>query len=100
MTDVNRLLPTPSHVKPGELSTYEIAKQALALAATVDEVKEIHDAAERMKLYAKQAGDRDLIADAMALVMRSRRRLGEMLIEAKERGDLSRGGRPSTREEN
>jgi N6-adenosine-specific RNA methylase IME4 len=84
------------HVKPaGELSTYDIAKQALALAVTVDEAKAIHDDAERMAFYARQANDRELIADAMALVMQARRRLGELLIKAKEAGQLSRGGRPS-----
>jgi N6-adenosine-specific RNA methylase IME4 len=84
------------HVKQaGELSTYDIAKQALALAVTVDEAKTIHDDAERMAFYARQANDRELIADAMALVMMARRRLGELLIKAKEAGQLSRGGRPS-----
>jgi N6-adenosine-specific RNA methylase IME4 len=84
------------HVKQaGELSTYDIAKQALALAVTVDEAKAIHDDAERMAFYARQANDRELIADAMALVMQARRRLGELLIKAKEAGQLSRGGRPS-----
>lgn len=93
----NQSQQTLIHVQQQGLSTYEIAKQALALAVTVDEVKEIHDQAERLKLYAKQANDRELIADAMALVMRSRRRLGEMLIAAKEAGQLSRGGRPSNK---
>ena len=41
-----------------ELTLYETAKEALAEALRVDEVMEVRDYAERMRLYGKQARDR------------------------------------------
>jgi N6-adenosine-specific RNA methylase IME4 len=49
---------------------------------------------EQMALHARQAKDRDLIADAMELQLTAERRLGEMLIVARETGQMSQGGRP------
>lgn len=87
---------TPSHVEPLSQAVvyYAAAKRSLEQAARVDEVKAVADEAERMKLYARQAKDRTLIADAVEIQTRAHRRLGEMLRAAKEAGQLSQGGRP------
>lgn len=76
------------------LALYDQARQALAAAVRVDEVRRVIDVAEQIRLYGKQAEDRGLMADAMELQVRAERRLGELLVQAKEAGQLSRGGRP------
>lgn len=76
------------------LAHYDAAQRALAAAVKIDEVQSVRDQAARFQLYARQAKDRNLLADAMALQFRAERRLGEMLIEAKQAGQISRGGRP------
>lgn len=77
-----------------ELSLYDSARAALSAAVRVDEVKDVRNQAEKMRLYGRQANDRGLMADAMELQLRAERRLGELLLAAKEAGQLSRGGRP------
>lgn len=82
------------HVSGGqEMTDYEIASAALARAVNVVEVKRVNDAAERLKFEARQAGDRELMANAIKLVMQARRRLGQMLIAGKEAGQIA-DGRP------
>lgn len=70
---------------------YDAACQALAEARAVDEVKDIRDKAEAMRLYARQAKNVDLEVMASEIRLRGERRLGELLIEAKQTGELSRG---------
>jgi len=60
-----------------------------AVARRVDEVIKVRDEAQRLKLYARQAKDRGMIADAAELQLNAERRLGEMLVKAKSRGQLS-----------
>jgi N6-adenosine-specific RNA methylase IME4 len=84
---------------PAMLTFYETAKMALAEARTVDETKKIRNKAERMAFAARQAKDRDLIADATEIQSRAERRLGELLLEAKRTGQLHKGGRPSKKAE-
>jgi len=73
------------------LTRYDVAKAALIEAKRVDEVMEIRNEAERMRLYAKQAQDRSLIADANEIHLRAERRLGELLAKAKQAGQLAEG---------
>ncbi len=80
----------------GNLTIYDHACHALAEAARVDEVIGVRDQAERMKLYAMQAKDRTMLANATEIHMRATRKLGEMLIAAKEAGQLGEG-RPKKR---
>lgn len=78
----------------GALTRYDIAKAALVEAKRVDEVLSVRDEAARMRLYAKQAQDRSMIADANEIHMRAERRLGELLAQAKAAGQLAEGRRP------
>jgi N6-adenosine-specific RNA methylase IME4 len=77
-----------------ELALFSVAKEALAEAVKVDEVKDVRDHAERIRLYGQQANDRSIIADATEIIMRAERRLGELLRSAHQSGQLGIG-RPS-----
>ena len=81
------------------LARYDVARAALAEARRVDEVMLVRDHAERLKLYARQAQDCDLLADANEIHMRANRKLGALLIEAKEAGQLAEG-RPKAQDKN
>src|SRR5260370_41464534 len=74
-----------------ELARYDRACRALAEARSVDEVKDVRDIAMAMRLYAKQAKNRDLEADAYELRVRAERKLGEMIAAQKETVGLNRG---------
>ena len=78
------------------LTKYDAACRAIAEAATVDEVKFIHDEAAAMAAYARQAKNRDLEAQCVEMRMRATRRIGEMMREQKRTIGLSEGGRPKT----
>ena len=77
-----------------ELALFSVAKEALAEAVKVDEVKDVRDHAERIRLYGQQANDRTIIAHATEIIIRAERRLGELLRSAHETGQLGIG-RPS-----
>src|SRR5262249_61031904 len=78
-----------------ELTRYDAACRALAEAVRVDEVKDIRDQAMAMACYARQAKNRDLEADAVALRMRAVRQLAQLMQAQKEAVGLSKGGRPA-----
>lgn len=76
------------------LVRYEAARAALAEARQVDEVLGVRRASEQMKLYARQAKDKTLLADATEIQLRAERKLGVMIQSAKETGQLG-VGRPA-----
>jgi len=74
------------------LVRYEAARRALAEAHRVDEVKDIRDKAEAMRMYGKQANDTELVNWAAEIKIRAERKCGELL------GDMAQGGeRPKGR---
>mgnify|MGYP001619696106 CR=1 FL=1 len=81
------------------LLKYDTARAALAACVRVDDVLRIKNNAERMKLYARQAKDKELLANAAVIQARAERRLGEIIIKAKEAGQIAEG-RPRKDEEN
>jgi N6-adenosine-specific RNA methylase IME4 len=70
---------------------YNAAFKALDTCYRVDEVKEIRSQAAAMEVYALEAKDSRLIARATAIKMRATRRIGELMIEMRKSGQMSRG---------
>jgi hypothetical protein len=77
-----------------QLARYDVACRALAEAKSVDEVKGIHDVAAQMKVYARQAKNKKLEQDAVAIRMRAERRLGQLMKAQKEAVGLNQGAVP------
>jgi N6-adenosine-specific RNA methylase IME4 len=78
-----------------ELTRYDAARRALAEAVAVDEVKNILDIAVAMQVYAQQAKDHDLEANAVEIRMRATRRLAELITAQKQTVGMNLGGRPT-----
>ncbi|CAK7026567.1 hypothetical protein [Saezia sanguinis] len=73
------------------LVKYDAACRALAEAKAVDEVKDLRDKAEAMRIYAMQAKNKTLEVDAAEIRIRAERRLGEMITHQKETVGLNTG---------
>lgn len=73
------------------LAKYDAACRALAVAKNTDEIKKIHNIADRMRLVAKQAQNRELEVSATEIRIRAERRLGQMIAEQKRTVGLARG---------
>jgi len=72
------------------LVLWNAARQALAEASTVDELKDIRDRAEAIRAYAQQRGEaHPMLCDIAEIKLRAERRLGELLAET------VRPGRPA-----
>jgi N6-adenosine-specific RNA methylase IME4 len=79
-----------------QLIKYDTACRALAEAKAVDEAKDIRDQAMAMRLYAKQAKNKNLEADAFEIRIRAERRVGELIALQENSVGLNKGGRPRT----
>jgi hypothetical protein len=73
----------------GVLTRFEAAKRALAEAKSVDEVKQVRDQAEALRLYVKQQGESLEMQNAVAEIkLRAERKAGDLLATMpKHNGD-------------
>lgn len=78
------------------LIKYEAACRALAECKAVDEVKDLHNKADAMRIYAMQAKNKSMEIDAAEIRIRAERRLGEMISSQKGGVGLNKGGNPKT----
>jgi hypothetical protein len=83
--------------RSSQASLFDLAKKTLAEAKTLREVKDIADKAASIKEYARRAKDKALIEDATSLKMDAERKVGEMMAEMRETGQMNRGSRNSFR---
>jgi ParB family chromosome partitioning protein len=64
------------------LVLYNRARQALAQARSLDEVKDVRDKAEALRQYAQQIGEnQDMVNNLAEIKIRAERRAGELLAE-------------------
>jgi hypothetical protein len=69
------------------LAFYDQARQALAQAAQIDEVKDIRDKAEALRLYTRQANEGLQLQNWCAEIkIRAERRIGQLLTDNPEYG--------------
>jgi N6-adenosine-specific RNA methylase IME4 len=76
---------------------YNAACRAVAVAVRVDEVRDIKNKADAMKVYAFQAKNGQLAEDATEISRRATRRLSVLMQEKREAGQMSKGGRPAVK---
>ncbi|TFH41406.1 MAG: hypothetical protein E4H01_15045 [Lysobacterales bacterium] len=74
------------------LAKYEAACRAVAECAQIDEAKDYLDKSEAMRVYARQAKNRQLEMQAAEIRFRAERRIGELMEAQGEAGLLNKGG--------
>lgn len=76
------------------LQVYDSVCRLLAEATLINDVLPLLDQIEHVKLHAKKVRDRRAVGQALALQQRAERRLGEIIIAAREnRGHFTQGHR-------
>lgn len=80
--------------RDSQIDAFDAARAALARAVRIDEVIDIRNFAEQIRLRGQQARDRSMVADAVELQYRTERKLGLLIVKAKEAGQLAEGRRP------
>lgn len=76
---------------------FQAARQALAYARTVDEIKEVRDKAEAIRMYLRQAGESlEMQNDAAEIKLRAERRMGQMLRDYSDSGVIGKGKKSVT----
>lgn len=78
----------------GILAQYERVRAELAELNRIDQAVELAGEINDLKFHARRVGDRALLAEATAYQMRVERKLGQMMAQAKEAGQLA-AGRPA-----
>lgn len=76
-----------------ELIKYEAARIAINEACAVDEVLDIKNKHEAMRLYAKQTKNIEMANQCAEIRIRAERRLGQMLKQQKEDGLMNTGAK-------
>lgn len=76
-----------------QLVKYEAACRALAAARSTDEVRAIRDTAAALKVYARQAKNKQLEIDAAEIRIRAERRIGELMQAQRETEGLNAGAK-------
>ena len=76
------------------LIRYDAACRAIAEAKAVDEVKDIRDKADALRLYWRQARNREAEIAMAEIRFRAERRIGEIKKDLRAAGELHEGGRP------
>lgn len=76
------------------LSFYDQARQALAQAKTLAEVKDIADKADGIREFARRAKDRQLEIDAAEMRIRAEYEYGKRLLHVKQTTGFAKGGQP------
>ena len=84
------ILPMPAETLA--LSRYDVACRALAAAKAVDDVMEIVAHADAVRVYARQAKNRQMEIDAAEIRIRAERRLGELMAAQKATVGAAKGG--------
>ena len=84
----------PASIAASAVNFYDQACHALAECKRVDQAADIRNKAMAIEAYAKQARNLDLLADAAVIRLRAERRIGQLELELKDEGRLSKGGRP------
>ncbi|MGA9855096.1 MAG: MT-A70 family methyltransferase [Gammaproteobacteria bacterium] len=75
------------------LELYDAACRALGEAAAINDVMPLLDQIEHVKLHARKVRDRQLLADAAAFQHKAERRLGQIILAAREAGHFLSGNR-------
>jgi hypothetical protein len=78
------------------LKIFEGARREIVDASTVEQVNRILALATGLAAAARKATDREMEAEAEALKLEAKRRLGQLMEAQKETVGLNRGGRPKT----
>jgi N6-adenosine-specific RNA methylase IME4 len=73
---------------------YEAAIQSLAAAKNLDEVKDVRNKADAIRLYARQAKNKQLEMDALEIRLRAEHKMGQLRAEEQKHP----GGRPKVEE--
>jgi N6-adenosine-specific RNA methylase IME4 len=73
---------------------YDAACRAIAEAKAVDEVKDIRNKADALRLYWRQAKNREAEISMAEIRFRAERRIGEIKKDLRASGELHEGGRP------
>ena len=76
------------------LKNYDSACRAIAAARRIDEARAIRSKAEALRVYARQAKNRQLEIDAAEIRIRAERRVGELIQNQRASVGLAVGGRP------
>jgi N6-adenosine-specific RNA methylase IME4 len=77
-----------------ELIRYDAACRAIAEAKAVDEVRDIRNKVDALRLYWRQARNREAEINMAEVRFRAERRIGEIKKELRAAGELHEGGRP------